>query len=326
MKFLRGGALGSVEENFIGRLRPGDRFQFAGRTLELVRLHEMTAQVRMAKRADGMVPKWQGGRMPLSGELGREVERVFARVAAGESDAPEVRALAPLLRLQHALSALPGPDHLLAEWVRARDGKHLFLYPFAGRAVHEGLAALLALRWGRRAPNSFSFTANDYGLVLSVQADADVDAALIHALLQPDALVEDLTDSFNLTELARRQFREIARVSGLLPPSLPGRAPRSLRQLQASSGLLYDVLARHDPDHLLLAQAQREVFAQQLDVVHLAHVLADCARRPVALHRPKSLTPLSFPLWAESQRAHLSTEDWRARVARVAEQLEKRHG
>ena len=251
---------------------------------------------------------------------------MFARVAAGQCDAPEVRALEPLLRLQHTLSALPGPDHLLAEWVRARDGKHLFLYPFAGRAVHEGLAALIALRWGRRVPNSFSFTANDYGLVLSVQADADVDAGLIHALLQPDALVEDLTDSFNLTELARRQFREIARVSGLLPPSLPGRAPRSMRQLQASSGLLYDVLARHDPDHLLLAQAQREVFAQQLDVVHLAHVLADCTQRPVALHRPKSLTPLSFPLWAQSQRAHLSTEDWRARVARVAEQLEKRHG
>ena len=326
VKFLRGGGLGSVEESFIGRLRPGDRFQFAGRTLELVRLHEMTAQVRLAKRADGIVPKWQGGRMPLSGELGREVERVFARVAADEADAPELRALAPLLKLQHALSALPGPGHLLVEWVKARDGRHLFVYPFAGRAVHEGLAALLALRWGRRVPNSFSFAANDYGLVLSAQADVEVDAALVQALLTPAALIDDLTASFNLTELARRQFREIARVAGLLPPSLPGRAPRSLRQLQASSGLLYDVLARHDPGHLLLAQAQREVFAQQLDVVRLAEVLADCARRPVALHRPKSLTPLSFPLWAESQRGHLSTEDWRARVERVAAQLERRHG
>jgi ATP-dependent Lhr-like helicase len=326
VKFLRGGGLGSVEEQFISRLRPGDRFQFAGRTLELVRLHEMTAQVRVAKRNDGMVPKWQGGRMPLSGELGREVENVFARVVDGTIDVPEVRALRPLLALQHALSALPGPDHLLVEWVRARDGRHLFLYPFAGRAVHEGLAALLALRWGRRVPNSFSFAANDYGLVLSAQAEVDVDAPLLQALLDPGALLDDLTASFNLTELARRQFREIARVAGLLPPSLPGRAPRSMRQVQASSGLLYDVLARHDPDHLLLAQAQREVFAQQLDVARLAHVLADCARRPLALHRPKSLTPLAFPLWAESVRAHLSTEDWRARVQRVAAQLERRHG
>ncbi|MUV12921.1 ligase-associated DNA damage response DEXH box helicase [Noviluteimonas gilva] len=326
VKFLRGGGLGSVEENFISRLRPGDRFQFAGRTLELVRMHEMTAQVRLAKRNDGIVPKWQGGRLPLSGELGREVERVLAGVASGESDAPELRALQPLLALQQSLSALPGPAHLLCEWVKTRDGRHLFVYPFAGRAVHEGLAALLALRWGRRVPNSFSFAANDYGFVLSAQAEVDVEPTLLAEMLRPDALLDDLTDSFNLTELARRQFREIARVAGLLPPSLPGRAPRSLRQLQASSGLLYDVLARHDPGHLLLTQAQREVFAQQLDVARLAHTLDDCARRPIALHRPKSLTPLSFPLWAESQRGHLSTEDWRARVERVAAQLERRHG
>ncbi|KGQ18108.1 ATP-dependent helicase [Lysobacter dokdonensis DS-58] len=326
VKFLRGGALGSVEEAFVSRLKPGDRFQFAGRTLELIRLHEMTAQVKLAKRNDGMVPKWQGGRMPLSGELGREVERVLAGVASGESDSPEVRALQPLLMLQHALSALPGPEHLLCEWVKTRDGRHLFVYPFAGRAVNEGFAALVALRWGRRVPNSFSFAANDYGFVLSAQADVDVEPGLIAEMLRPEALLDDLTDSFNLTELARRQFREIARVAGLLPPSLPGRTPRSLRQLQASSGLLFDVLTRHDPGHLLLTQAQREVFAQQLDVAQLAHALDDCARRTIALHRPKSLTPLSFPLWAESQRGHLSTEDWRARVERVAAQLERRHG
>ncbi|QSX78672.1 ligase-associated DNA damage response DEXH box helicase [Agrilutibacter solisilvae] len=322
VKFLRGGGLGSVEEGFIGRLRPGDRFQFAGRTLELVRLHEMTAHVRLARRADGMVPKWQGGRLPLSGELGREVERVFA----GPRDAPELRAIEPLLALQQRLSALPGPDHLLAEWVRARDGRHLFLYPFAGRAVHEGLASLLALRWGRITPNTFSFSANDYGLVLSGQADATIDAGILHALLSPADLVDDLHASLNLAELARRQFREIARVAGLLPPSLPGRAPRSLRQLQASSGLLFDVLTRYDPDHLLLAQARREVFAQQLEVVRLAAVLADCAQRPLTLRQPRSLTPLSFPLWAESQRGHLSTEDWKVRVARAAAQLDRRHG
>ena len=286
----------------------------------------MTAQVRLAKRNDGMVPKWQAGRLPLSGELGREVERVLAGVASGEPTRRSSARCSRLLTLQHTLSALPGPDHLLCEWVKTRDGRHLFVYPFAGRAVHEGVAALIALRWGRRVPNSFSFAVNDYGFVLSAQAEVDVAPALIAEMLRPEALLDDLTDSFNLTELARRQFREIARVAGLFPPSLPGRAPRSLRQLQASSGLLYDVLARHDPGHLLLTQAQREVFAQQLDVVRLAHTLDDCARRPIALHRPKSLTPLSFPLWAESQRGHLSTEDWRARVERVAAQLERRHG
>jgi ATP-dependent Lhr-like helicase len=321
VKLLRGGRLGSVEESFVSRLRPGDRFQFAGRLLELARLEDMTAYVRKARSGDGAVPKWQGGRMPLSSELGREVERLLS----APDSSPELRALAPLLQLQARLSALPAHGHLLIEVVRARDGMHVFVYPFAGRAVNEGLAALLALRWGRLVANSFSYAANDYGLVLSPANPLEVDARLLQHGLSPDGLLEDLRESLNLGELARRQFREIARVAGLLPPSLPGRAPRSLRQLQASSGLIYDVLQRFDPDHLLLAQAEREVFSMQLDVQRLADTLADCAGRTLVLRAPASLTPLSFPLWAENLRGQLSTEDWKTRVQRAAQQLEQRN-
>ncbi len=322
VKFLRGGGLGSVEESFVGRLRRGDRFQFAGRLLELVRLEDMTAYVRLAKGGEGAVPKWMGGRMPLSGELGREVERVFA----GARDAPELRAISRLLDLQQRLSALPAPGRLLVESIRARRGLHLFLYPFAGRQVHEGMAALLALRWGRHAANSFAFSANDYGLLLTPARDVPVDATLLRALLSPDGLIEDLRESLNLAELARRQFREIARVAGLLPPSLPGRAPRSLRQLQASSGLLVDVRRRVDSGHILLEQAEREVFSAQLEVGRLRETLGDCAARTLDLHAPEGFTPLSFPLWADAMRGRLSTEDWRARVQRAAAQLERRHG
>jgi len=325
VKFLKGGGLGSVEESFIGRLRPGDRFQFAGRTLELARVKEMTAYVRLAKGGEGTVPRWQGGRMPLSTALGREVERVLAAPHAEASPHPELRALAPLLALQAEVSALPGPGPLLAEWVSARDGRHLCVYPFAGRGVHEGLAALLALRWGRLAPNTFSYAANDYGFILSLQAGADIDADRLRALLDAAGLHDDLRAGVNLGELVRRHFREIARVSGLLPPSLPGRAPRSLRQLQASSGLLHDVLQRHDPGHLLLAQAEREVLAQQLDLDLLAATLRDIAARALDLRVPDGLTPLSFPLWAEALRGQLSTEDWQTRIRRAAEQLERRH-
>ncbi len=321
VKFLRGGGLGSVEENFVGRLRRGDRFQFAGRTLELVRLEDMTAYVRIAKAGQGVVPKWMGGRMPLSSELGREVEAVFG----GDHQEPELRAIAPLLALQSRLSSLPAPGKLLAESITARDGPHLFVYPFAGRQVHEGLASLLSVRWGRLQANTFSFAANDYGFVLSPANDVEMDAEGLRELLAPAALLEDLRASLNLGELARRQFREIARVSGLLSPSLPGRAPRSQRQLQASSGLLYDVLQRFDPGHLLLAQAEREVFSSQLEVSRLAATLEDCADRDIVLHQLKSLTPLSFPLWAESIRGQLSTEDWKTRVQRAAAKLEKRH-
>jgi ATP-dependent Lhr-like helicase len=322
VKMLRGGGLGSVEENFVSRLRRGDRFRFAGKLLELVRLEDMTAYVRRAKSGEGVVPKWMGGRMPLSTELGREVEATFA----GQRTDPELRAMAALLELQARLSALPAPGTLLAESRHGRDGQHLFVYPFAGRQVHEGLAALMSMRWGRVQRNSFGFAANDYGLVLSPAKAQSLDEDILRSLLSPENLLEDLHESLNLAELARRQFREIARVSGLLPPSLPGRAPRSMRQLQASSGLLFDVLQRFDPGHLLLAQAEREVFTAQLEVRRLTQTLEDCATREIRLIQLASLGPLSFPLWAEGLRGQLSNEDWKTRVQRAALQLEKKYG
>ncbi len=323
VRYLSGASLGSVEESFISRLRPRDRFQFAGRTLELVSVDGMTAHVRKAaaSRAGASVPRWQGGRMPLSTELGEAVQAALA----GPRDTAELRALGPLLDLQASVSAVPSPETLLVEELPARGsaGGLLFVYPFAGRAVHEGMAALCALRWGRATPNTFLFAVNDYGFVLQAQQRVPVDEALLRRLLTPEGLMADLREALNLSEMARRQFREIARVAGMLVPSLPGGAPRSLRQLQASSGLLFDVLRRHDPDHVLLAQAEREVFEAQMDVLALQATLQRCAGRRTVLRAPAQLTPLSFPLWAETVRGELSTEDWSARVRRAAEQLQQ---
>ena len=322
VKLLRGARLGSVEEGFVGRMRPGDRFQFAGRMLELFRLEDMTALVKIAKGAGGDVPQWQGGRMPLSSELGHEAERLFG---AAQSRAPELSAISRLLLLQQRLSALPDPDRLLVERIRARDGEHVFVYPLAGRLVHEGLAALCSLRWGRRQKNSFRYTANDYGFMLSPADPAPLEIADLLAMLSPEDLLGDLRECMNLGELSRRQFREIARIAGLLVPSLPGGAPKSMRAVQASSGLIFDVLQRFDPGHVLLMQAEREVFQAQLGLRDIEASLADCARRTIALHSPASFTPLSFPLWTDGFRGRLSTEDWQARVRRAAQQLEKRH-
>lgn len=322
VQFLRGGRLGAVEEQFLSRLRPGDRFQFAGRLLELVRLENLTAYVRKARGGDGVVPRWQGGRLPLSEALGHEMEAVLA----SPPDTPEMRWLAPLLALQTRLSALPGPALLLVEHVRRREGQFVFVYPFAGRQVNEGLAALMALRWTRLQTNTFGYAANDYGFVLAPARPVELDAARMRSLLSPDGLLTDLRESLNLGELARRQFRDIARVSGMLVPALPGRTPRSLRQLQASSGLLYDVLRQHDPDHILLTLAEHEVLHDQLDLESLARALSSCQARTLSVQQPTSLGPLSFPLWAERLRGQLSNEDWKTRVLRAAQQLEKRHG
>lgn len=323
VQFLRGGSLGAVEEQFASRLRRGDRFQFAGRLLELVQLRDMTAFVRLARgRGDGVVPRWQGGQLPLSMPLGRELEWVLS----GADDSAESRWLSPLLALQQQLSALPGPGHLLVEEVRRREGQFLFVYPFAGRHVHEALAALLALRCTRRQRNSIGYAVNDHGLVLAPAQAIDLDAAQWRALFASDQLLDDLRAAVNLGELARRQFRGIARVAGLLVPSLPGGMPRALRQLQASAGLLYDVLREHDPDHLLLALAEQEVLNDSLDMPGLQQVLARIRMQTLSVQRPASLTPLGFPLWAERLRGQFSNEDWRTRVQRVAQQLERRHG
>ncbi|GGZ57905.1 DNA ligase-associated DEXH box helicase [Lysobacter xinjiangensis] len=322
VKLMRGGTLGSVEEGFIARLKPGDRFLFSGRMLQLVRMEAMTALVKRVPPGDGQVPQWTGIRQPLSMELAARVENLLARPV----DVPEMRAVAGLLALQSRLSSLPQPGRLLVEWTKTREGPQLFVFPFAGRLANEGLAALVSLRWGRLAPNTFGYAANDYGFVLKPSNTVSPEPGLLHALMSPERLFEDLRESLNLGELARRQFREIARIAGLLPPTVPGRPQKSMRQLQASSGLLYDVLQRYDPDHMLLELAEREVFAGQLEVQRLQRVLDDCARREVMLLRPRGLTPLSFPLWAEGLRGQLSTEDWKTRVQRAASQLEKRHG
>lgn len=322
VKVLRGGGLGSVEEAFIARLKPRDRFQLAGRTVELVRLEQMTAYVRNVKNGEGQAPQWQGTRMPLSRELAHEAERLMG---SGER-APELQSIAPLLQLQARLSALPDGGGILVESARTREGQHLFVFPFEGRQIHEGLAALLSLRWGRLRKNSFSYAANDYGFVVSPADATQFDALQLKQLLQPAGLMDDLRESLNLAELARRQFREIARIAGLLPPSMPGKASRSMRQLQASSGLIYDVLKRYDPEHLLLQLAESEVLSQQLEITRLQDALARCSQRGLLWTEPKSLTPLSFPLWAEGKRGQLSTEDWKERVQRAAAQLERRHG
>jgi ATP-dependent helicase Lhr and Lhr-like helicase len=263
VRFVRGGRLGSVEEQFVARLRPGDTFHFGGRTLELTRLENMTAYVRRAKRAGGVVPRWQGGRMPLSSELSQEVLRVLGGEAAASA---EMQWLAPLLDLQQKISGLPRPGVLVAELLRRRDGHYVMLYPFAGRALNEGIAALMCLRWLRMTSNTLTYAANDYGLAIACSRPEEVSVPLLQALLAEDDLIADLRLCTNAAELARRQFREIARIAGLTPPSLPGREPRSARQLQASSGLIYDVLRRYDPQHLLLQQADREVLTQQFDL------------------------------------------------------------
>ncbi|MQA41618.1 ligase-associated DNA damage response DEXH box helicase [Rugamonas aquatica] len=335
VKYLSGGRLGSVEEGFISRLRKGDHFLFAGRILEFVRLHEMTAYVRRATGAKGAVPRWQGGKMPLSSELAHAaLEQLRLAALAGEADlrlGPEMQALQPLLAIQRRWSALPTPDTTVIETMQSREGCHLFMFPFAGRSVHIGLASLLAWRVGRLTPATFSIAVNDYGLELLAPQPLDWPALLAGAhgadvaLFGTGGLLEDVLASLNAAELSRRRFREIARIAGLVFQGYPGQ-PKSARQLQASSSLFFSVFSQHDAGNLLLTQAQREVLEQELELGRLRATLLELQARRVSFHTVKRATPFGFALMVERFREKLSTEKLSDRVARMVRELEKAAG
>jgi ATP-dependent Lhr-like helicase len=319
-----GARLGTIEEGFIARLKRGDCFLFGGRVLELVRTHEMTAYVRRATASKPAVPRWNGGKMPLSATLADAVVTQLEEAAAGRYDSPELRLAKPLLDVQQAWSALPSHRALLAETLHSREGWHLFLYPFAGRHVHLGLASLFAWRLARQQPATFSMAVNDYGLELLSSTEVDWRAQLPHVLAAPEGtdLLHEVLGSINAGELAQRHFREIARISGLIFQGYPG-APKSNRQVQASSGLFYEVFRKYDPDNLLLDQAEREVLSQELEIERLHDALRRIAGQALELRELERPTPFAVPLMVERFREKLSSESLRDRIQRMVQSLEK---
>ncbi|MFM7505324.1 MAG: ligase-associated DNA damage response DEXH box helicase, partial [Rubrivivax sp.] len=311
-----GATLGHVEEGFIARLNKGDCFVFAGRVLEFVRTHEMAALVRVAKKSRGVVPAWAGGKMPLSSELAESVQALLEGAAGGDFAEPELQAAMPMLQAQARLSKLPVRDALLVERFDSREGHHVFLYPFAGRNVHIGLAQLLAWRLARSQPNTFSLSINDYGLEIVAAAPLPEGALDDPALLGTQDLMHDVLASLNSGQLAQRRFREIARVAGLVFGGYPG-APKSLRQLQASSSLFFEVFRQYDAGNRLLTQAEGEVLAQELELSRLQATLARLQALPRQMVTLAAPSPFALPLMIERLREQLSTEKLKDRLERL---------
>ena len=331
VQYMGGARIGSVEEGFVARMKPGDCFLFGGRLLELVRIHDMTAWVRRATGKRAAVPRWNGGRMPLSTTLADAVVQQLALAGKGRYPSPELQCVRPLLEIQQQWSALPAPQTLLAETLATREGSHLFLYPFAGRHVHLGLASLLAWRVAQHEARTFSIAVNDYGFELLSATPVDWPALLPQVLRLPQGedahatLLHEVLASLNAGELAQRRFREIARVSGLIFQGYPGEK-RSSRQLQASSSLFWEVFRKYDPANKLLLQAEQELLAQELEIGRLAASLARMATQQLVLKPLERPTPFSFPLMVELFREKLSNENVADRIARMVEQLEKAAG
>ncbi len=320
--FQGGKRLGSTEESFIARLKAGDTFQFAGRNLEFIRMKDMTAHVRKATKKSGVVPRWWGTHLPLTSELSDSVLETLHAWQQGQADSPEMASVDAILKLQQRWSHLPGPDDFLIERIRTREGFSLFFFPFAGRLAHEGMAMLVASRLTRATPSTFVLQVNDYGFELQSPEPVDLATDDLRNAFSTNNLLEDILASINSSEITKRQFRDIARISGLVFDGYPGRAKTS-KQVQASSGLIYDVLSIHDKDNLLLEQAHREVLEQQLEFTRLQTALEHLHRREWRVMEPERLTPLSFPLWAESLNSQtISSQSFQQRIQGMLDSLE----
>ncbi|MEE2973178.1 MAG: ligase-associated DNA damage response DEXH box helicase [Planctomycetota bacterium] len=325
LKYRTGARIGTIEERFIATLQPGEAFLFAGKFLEFVRMGDMEAIVKPASKRTTLTPHWAGGRFPLSTSLSAAVRRSLDDARRGVLDEPEVAFAAPILEAQARISRIPKAGAILAEVMRSDEGDHLFLHPFEGRLVHEGLAVLLALRFGRIHRTSFGLSFNDHGIEFfaetgSEAADrldfAGLVAAESETLFTVDGLVEDLLESVNLGELGKRQFRDVARVAGLVVQRYPG-AESTARQLQAGAGLIYDVYREFDPGNLLLRQAQREVLDRQFEEARLARTLERLRTERIEIVEITRPGPLALPLLADRLGTTLSTESVLERLARM---------
>ena len=321
VKWLSGGSLGTIEESFISKLKPGNTFWFAGRSLEFIRVKEMTAYVKKSNAKKGMIPSWNGGRMPLSSQLAAVFRYKLDEVAHGTATDEEVVALQPLFNLQSQLSHLPQSHEFLIESFKSTQGHHLLFYPFEGRLVHEGMASLLAYRISKIKPASFSIAMNDYGFELLTDEDINIEQVLEDAaFFSIDNLLEDIQHSLNANEMARRRFRDIAHIGGLVFTGYPGQ-PVKNKHLQASTSLLFEVFTEYEPDNLLVRQAYNEALAFQLEEFRLRMALQRIGTQNIILKTIERPTPFAFPIMVDSLgRERLTTEPLEERIAKMARQ------
>jgi ATP-dependent Lhr-like helicase len=317
VKFQHGQYLGSIEESFISRLKPGDVFWFAGKNVEFIRIREMTVTVRRTTIQKGVVPQWMGGRMSLSSNLSAFIRERLADAIENPRGEIEIIKLKPLLELQNERSKIPLTDELLIEQLKSKDGNHIFIFPFEGRLVHEGMAALLAYRIGRIFPVTFSIAMNDYGFELLSDQLVDMEKILYDInLFTTENLLDDIIKSVNATEMAKRKFREIAAIAGLLFQGFPGKQMKA-RQLQASTSLLFEVINEYEKNNLFVRQAFQEVLDHHLQEERLRNTLDRMSKQKIIIKTISKPSPLSFPLLVDRLREQLTSEKLEVRVQKM---------
>jgi len=321
VKFQGGGFLGTIEEYFISKLKPGDVFWFAGRNLELIRVKGMEAQVRMAKTTKGVVPSWMGGRMPLSAQMGQMLRLKMQESFDPAVRDPELKLIEPLWETQRECSIVPKENEFLIEKFKSREGYHVFFYPFEGRFVHEGMAALLAYRISLFKPISFSIAMNDYGFELLASEEIPIEEAVDSDIFTTRDLREDIIQSVNSVEMARRRFRDIASIAGLVFRGYPGQAIKE-RHLQSSTQLIFEVFNDYEPDNLLLQQAYEEALEFQLEEGRMRQAMERISNQSIIITTPEKPSPFCFPIMVDRLRERLTSETLEERVKKMQLQFE----
>ena len=320
VKWSSGGYVGVIEEYFISKLVPGDVFSLAGKNLELVSIQDMTVLVRKSNAKKSIVPSWMGGRMPMTANLGSLLRKKLSEASEAEVSDPILNALSPLFQKQASLSIVPKENELLVEIIESKDGHHLFVHTFEGRLVNEAMATILAWRISQIQPISFSIAMNDYSFELLSDQPIPVDETNIRALFTSKNLTETIQKGVNATEMAKRKFRDIAVIGGLVFQGNPGEKKKA-RHLQSSASLLFNVFMEYDPDSILLRQAFQEVMNDQMEEERLRAMLKRIERTSIIITRPDKLTPFCFPVKVDSLRENMSSEKLEDRIKKMIKQL-----
>jgi ATP-dependent helicase Lhr and Lhr-like helicase len=319
----RGGRLlGQVEEYFIETLTPGDTFVFAGEVLKYEALVEDEAYVSRSNDPDPKVPSYEGGKFPLSTYLADRVRGLLAEPKNWPRLPDSVR---EWLRIQQWRSMVPGERDLLVETFPRADKFYLLCYPFEGRLAHQTLGMLLTRRLERARLKPLGFVANEYALAVwglgDVALRIERDELSLDALFDEDMLGDDLEAWLAESALMKRTFRTCAIIAGLIERRFPGQE-KSRRQVTISTDLVYDVLRKHQGDHVLLRAARADAATGLLDIKRLGEMLSRIRGRIVhkALDR---VSPLAVPVMLEIGRETVYGEASEAVLAEAAEDLIK---
>jgi ATP-dependent Lhr-like helicase len=321
VRYQKGGYIGTIEESFISKLTPGDVFTFAGRNLEFIRIKGMSAQVRNSSKRSNKIPSWMGGRLSFSAKMSELLrQELYTAQLPISQQGPEIRALAPMFAKQRQESIVPLPHQFLIETFKSNDGYHHIFYPFEGRAIHEGMSSLLAYRISLLTPITCSLAFNDYGFELLSDKEINIQDILDNNLFTADYMLSDLQKSLNSNEMARRKFRDIAVISGMVFTGYPEKGVK-MKHLQSSSQLLFDVFKDFEDDNLLYQQAFTETFEHQLEEGRLRLALERIAQQEIVWKKCSQATPFSFPIITDRLREKLSNEKLADRIKRMTAKL-----